>query len=182
MIHAQSNNSCIDYFNSSGNTSSVHGNFPIKESVEDDGNTILIVCTNAAGGDNSTSHVRITNRNNGNNISVNVTEADSTNHNHEMCISQDEKTKNDAVAFTPNSLPKRKSNISLANQGVTKHNALCCKFSIAFAMFFTIGCFLMPIIIYKVSQTNTNTEIQEDPEYSINKTTSSEKVCVVSYS
>ena len=170
---------CTDHLNSAVNISSVVNieNLTIKETMED-GNTIPnipVVGRNEADGESSNSHIRITKLGNDDNISefsVKVTEADSIDNSHEMCISQNRNAENNDT-FMPNNLLKRKN-----KQRVAIHNALCCKLSTAFAMFSVIGCFLMPIMLYYVNRTYADTEISEDPEYSFNKNASA-KVCKI---
>ena len=61
---------------------------------------------------------------------------------------------------------------------LNKNNTLCCKMSIVFAMFCIIGCFLMPIVLYYVTQLGEK-EVTH-LEYSYNRNSSSAKVCYTS--
>ena len=115
--------------------------------------------------------------------SAEITEADSitdNNYDHDICISQEENSENNAD-FMPNSLPKanemKSNNASTASQDVTNLSTLCCKLSTALAMFFIIGCFLLPFVLYSINQTSSNAEIPPDPEYPISKNISNAKVC-----
>lgn len=82
---------------------------------------------------------------------------------HQRYRSQDENTEFSTM---------RESRHSISLQS---HNALCCKLSIVFAVCCIFVCFLVPFILYYVSQTTDNDEM--NAEYSNEKNTSSAKVC-----
>ena len=88
-------------------------------------------------------------------------------------ISQNGKTENNVVASTPKNSCKVKQYRS-TSVNLTKRKTLCCKMSIVFAIFFTTGCCLIPIIIYYANLAENNVPV--DLEYSQERNTSRAKV------
>ena len=81
---------------------------------------------------------------------------------YQKCISQDKSIENNLTL-----MPKRKK--------IQSGYALCSKVLVIFAVCCIIGCYLIPVILYYVSQTGGSTET--DPEFSHEKNTSTAKVC-----
>ena len=88
---------------------------------------------------------------------------------------------NENTEINISSIPKRlstrmKVKVS-GTEDVINHNDLCCKISIAIAVFGTIGCCLIPIILYYISQAADRSNSVTDPGYPYEKNTSAIKVC-----
>ena len=90
---------------------------------------------------------------------------------HPRSILQNKSTEDNVASFLEN---KKAEQFDSASADLKKTNALCCKMSIVFAMFCIIGCSLMPIVFYYVSQL-AEKEITH-LEYSHDRNTSSAKV------
>ena len=98
-----------------------------------------------------------------------------SNFNHQRSvgnISQNGKTKYNVVSTYKNFSEGKQYRSTSVN--LTKRKTLCCKMSIVFAVLFTIGCCLTPIIIYYANLAGNNVPI--DPEYSQERNTSRAKV------
>ena len=67
----------------------------------------------------------------------------------------------------------KKRSVSLTSQGSTTHRRS--KMLIIFGFCFIIGWYLIPFIVYYVTQTRDN--VETDVDYSLNKNTSSVSVC-----
>ena len=105
---------------------------------------------------------------NGSNIS-DLTSADSTakdNLNRQRFTSKDESIQNDVPL-----MPKRSSICS----GSSTYKVLCCKVSVTFGVFFIIGCYLVPIVLYFMNSNGSN--VETDLESSSETNTSAAKVC-----
>ena len=114
------------------------------------------------------------NINSSNNISDKLTNTDNaarSNLDHPRNVLQNKSAKNDVASILKNQKPEQHHSTST---DLTKHNALCCKMSIVFAMFCIITCSLMPIVFYYVTQLEEGEIIVL--EYSNDKNISNAKV------
>ena len=90
--------------------------------------------------------------NSSNNISdkiINTDNAARSNLDHPRNILQNESAGNNVASILNNQKAEQHNSTST---DLTKHNALCCKMLIVFAMFCIITCSLMPIVLYYVTQ------------------------------
>ena len=96
--------------------------------------------------------------------------------NHRRSILRNENTENNVASIPkePNVKNKMKHHRSRSID-LIKHNVLCCRMFIVFAMCCVIGCSLMPIIFYFAAQRGEN--VITYPEYSHVINTSSAEVC-----
>ena len=70
---------------------------------------------------------------------------------------------------------KMKRSVSLTSLGSTTHSAWRSKMLLIFGVGFIIGWYLIPFIVYYVTQTRD--DVETDVDYSLNKNTSSVSVC-----
>ena len=91
-------------------------------------------------------------------------------------ILQDESRENSVISV-PKVITKRQKLKYSATIDYRNGNGLCCKMSIVFAICCIIGCWLIPVILYYVSQATDRDNAETDPGYSHEKNISSAKVC-----
>ena len=114
----------------------------------------------------------MTHSNNISNKVVNTTNTARSSLGHPRSILQNKSTGSNVAS---NLESRRAEQYDTTSADLNKNNAHCCKLSIVFVMFCIIGCSLMPIAFYYVSQLGEK-EITH-LEYSHKKNTSSAKVC-----
>ena len=112
-----------------------------------------------------------------NNISnevVNTTNTARSSLGHPRSILQNKSTGGNVASNLEN---RRVEQYDSTSADLNKNNALCCKLSIVFVMSCIIGCSLMPIAFYYVTQLGEKKITHL--EYSHEKNTSSAKVCYI---
>ena len=95
---------------------------------------------------------------------------------YQRCIPQNESREN-GVTSVPKMSTKRQKLKHSASIDYRYGNGLCCKMSIVFAICCIIVCWLIPVILYYVSQATDRDNAMADPGYSHEKNISSAKVC-----
>lgn len=97
------------------------------------------------------------------------------NLNRQRCISINENTENDISSIPKRLSMKKKMKHNISSTSISVINTVRYKVSIVFVVCCIIGCCLVPIILYNVSQTRDNGT--SDPGYSHEKNVSIAKVC-----